>query len=100
MYRGAVFESLISGLQLLLAALGLVATSDLGSIGALGVTVALVSAALLLAAVRAPALPGSTRSSPPHPARAIDVSSPLSQSDPDASGHSRPRAPGLAASAA
>lgn len=97
---GDVFESLISGLQLLLATVGLIATSDLGSIGALGMTLALVSAALLLAALLAPHPADSGRSSPAHPARAMDVSAPLAQSDPDASGHPRPRAPGLAAPAA
>ena len=32
----------------------------------------------------------------PHPRRAIDVSALLAQSDPDAAGHPRPRAPGAA----
>ncbi|GAA1995395.1 DUF6412 domain-containing protein [Microbacterium pumilum] len=95
-----MFDSLTSALQLLLATLGLIATSDPGSIGALGVTLALVSAAVLLTSLLTLTLPDAGRSSPAHPARAMDISSPLSQSDPDASGHPRPRAPGLAASVA
>jgi hypothetical protein len=95
-----VFESLTTGAQLLLAALGLMATSQLASTGTLGVTVALVSAAVLLLSLLTRFLPNADRPSPAHPARAIDISSPLAQSDPDASGHPRPRAPGFAASAA
>ncbi|KRB38423.1 UNVERIFIED_CONTAM: DUF6412 domain-containing protein [Microbacterium sp. SLM126] len=45
-------------------------------------------------------LPVSATGSSPHPLRAIDVSVRLTQSHPDAPGHSRPRAPGAAASAA
>ena len=37
--------------------------------------------------------------SAPHPRRAIDVSTLLAQSDPDAAGHPRPRAPGVAPAA-
>jgi hypothetical protein len=95
-----VFTSLISGLHLVLSTLGLAAPADLTSVGALGVTIAIVSAAVVIAALLALTLPHAAGSSPPHPARAIDVSSPLSQSDPDASGHARPRARGFAASAA
>ncbi len=43
-----MFQSLTAGLHLLLTALGLIATSELASVGALGMTVALVSAAVLL----------------------------------------------------
>jgi hypothetical protein len=95
-----VFESLTAGLHLLLASLGLIASSELAAIGALGVTVALVSAAVLLVSLLTLILPNADRTSPAHPVRAIDVSSPLAQSDPDASGHPRPRAPGYAATAA
>ena len=56
--------------------------------------------ALLLVSLLTLILPNADRISPAHPARAIDISSPLAQSDPDASGHPRPRAPGFAASAA
>ena len=101
-----MLESLTSGLQMLLATLGLLVTPDLGAMGAvgamgaLGVTIAVASFALVLVALLAVALTRSGRASPAHPSRAIDISSPLSQSDPDASGHPRPRAPGHAAWAA
>ena len=95
-----MFQSLTAGVHLLLTALGLIATSELASIGALGMTVALVSAAVLLVSLLTLLLPSANRTSPAHPARAIDISTPLAQSDPDASGHPRPRAPGFAASAA
>lgn len=68
---------------------------------------ALVFAAAVIAAVAvfALSLTPAGSSSPatgtsPHPLRAIDVSTRLTQSDPDAAGHARPRAPGAAASAA
>jgi len=35
----------------------------------------------------------------PHPLRAIDIGTLLTQSDPDAAGHPRPRAPGVATAA-
>ena len=95
-----MFPPLTVGLHLLLAALGPIAGSEVPSLGALGVAVAVVSAVAVLASVLMLSLPSDGPVSPVHPARAIDISSPLSQSDPDASGHSRPRAPGFAASAA
>ncbi|MFD0790461.1 DUF6412 domain-containing protein [Microbacterium insulae] len=68
---------------------------------------ALVVAAAVFAAVAvlALSLAGSGASAPatgtsPHPMRGIDVSTLLTQSDPDAAGHARPRAPGAAAPAA
>ncbi|MET0297033.1 MAG: DUF6412 domain-containing protein [Microbacterium sp.] len=80
---------------------GAVAFSSLGGIsGALALTVALLAATAVLLAVVAMTHPASGGASPPHPRRAIDVSSPLLQSDPDAPGHPRPRAPQSAASAA
>jgi hypothetical protein len=98
--EGAVLESLTAGFDLLLTALGLITTSELASTGALGMTIALVSAVALLVSLLTLLLPSANRTSPAHPARAIDISIPLAQSDPDASGHARPRAPGFAASAA
>jgi hypothetical protein len=63
---------------------------------ALTVVVLLVAALIVVAAsallgVRAP------HDASVHPRRGIGVSSPLAQSDPDAAGHARPRAPGFAA---
>jgi hypothetical protein len=91
-----VFENLISALHLLLSVAGLFALEP----GALGLAVAVLAAVVVLAVVLAVAAPACAARSGPHPRRAIDRSAPLSQSDPDAAGHPRPRAPGFAASAA
>lgn len=77
------------------AALGLVAAPDAT---ALGLAIALLAVATLAVAVALSAMPAS-RGSAPHPLRAIDVSALLPQSDPDAAGHPRPRAPGAATAA-
>jgi len=73
------FEQLM---QLMLSALGMVAMPDVASLDL---------AALTLTVGVVPAGQGSA----PHPLRAIDASTLLSQSDPDAPGHPRPRAPGV-----
>ncbi|WP_091226973.1 DUF6412 domain-containing protein [Microbacterium sp. 3J1] len=77
------------------AALGVVALPDAA---ALGVAIALVALTTLTIALALSLVPPSARSAP-HPLRAIDVSTLLAQSDPDAAGHPRPRAPGVAVSA-
>jgi hypothetical protein len=89
---GEWFEQVLS---VMLAALGLVSVPDATT---LGVAIALVAvAALIVAVVRSvgPALDAGS----PHPLRAIDASAILAQSDPDAAGHPRPRAPGTALAA-
>lgn len=79
-------------LQLLLSALGVIATPDMNM---LGLAVAVIAVAVLaLAVTLVTALSGAD--SAPHPLRAIDISTLLSQSDPSADGHPRPRAPGIA----
>lgn len=83
-------------LVMTLASLGLLAVPDLAGIGA----VVVLAAAITLVALVVWALPGAAHRLPGHPSRAIDVSTLLSQSDPDAAGHPRPRAPQSAASAA
>ncbi|WP_439593384.1 DUF6412 domain-containing protein [Microbacterium sp.] len=95
-----MFDSLNAALHLLLATVHLAATPDVAAFGALGIAIALVAATVVVATILAVAVPHTESASPAHPARAIDVSSPLAQSDPDASGHPRPRAPGSAVSAA
>ncbi|MET0734472.1 MAG: DUF6412 domain-containing protein [Microbacterium sp.] len=91
-------------LHTLLSLLGLYGGVDAGAFGgltgALALTVALVTATVVLLAVAALAHSAPDGATPPHPRRAIDISSPLLQSDPDAPGHPRPRAPQSAASAA
>lgn len=77
------------------AALGIIAVPDAA---ALGLAIALVALATLTIVVALSLAPPSA-SSAPHPLRAIDVSAMLAQSDPDAAGHPRPRAPGVAVAA-
>lgn len=79
-------------LSVLLTALGLVAVPDAA---ALGVAIALVAVTALVLAVALSIRP-SADARAPHPWRAIDASALLAQSDPDAAGHPRPRAPGVA----
>jgi hypothetical protein len=92
-----MIASVVAAFHLLATVLGLVATPDPAAIG---VAVAVAAIGLLVLAAVAVALPDSGDVSAPHPRRAIDISTPLAQSDPDASGHPRPRAPQSAASAA
>jgi hypothetical protein len=82
------FEQLM---QLVLSVLGLVAVPDVAS---LGLAIALIAVAALVVALAVGAL-RLVDASTPHPLRAIDASVLLSQSDPDAAGHPRPRAPGV-----
>ncbi|WP_159501909.1 DUF6412 domain-containing protein [Microbacterium sp. 18062] len=63
-------------------------------------TMLLVAAAIVAIAALVADATGRLDTSTAHPMRAMDISSPLAQSDPDASGHPRPRAPGSAATAA
>jgi uncharacterized membrane protein YhaH (DUF805 family) len=79
-------------LSVMLAALGLVSVPDAA---ALGLAIALVAVATLVIAVVLSVRPMADAGSP-HPLRAIDASALLAQSDPDAAGHPRPRAPGVA----
>lgn len=60
----------------------------------------LLVAAVTILLLQAAGSPRSTRASLVRPGGAIDVSVAVAQSDPDAAGHSRSRAPGSAASAA
>lgn len=82
-------------LGIVLTALGLVSVPDAT---ALGLAIALVAVTTLLLALVL-SLHRAARGTPPHPWRAIDVSTLLAQSDPDAAGHPRPRAPGVATAA-
>lgn len=77
------------------SALGVIAVPDAA---ALGVAIALIALTTLTIAVALSLVPprGGTA---PHPLRAIDVSTLLAQSDPDAAGHPRPRAPEVAVAA-
>lgn len=78
-------------LSIVLTALGIVSAPDAA---ALGLAIALVAVTVLTLAVALSALPAGGGGAP-HPRRAIDVGTLLPQSDPDAAGHPRPRAPGV-----
>jgi hypothetical protein len=82
-------------LNILANALGLVSVPDAG---ALGLAIALLAITALTLAVVLSVRP-VIGADEPHPLRAIDVGTLLAQSDPDAAGHPRPRAPGLATAA-
>lgn len=88
------FEQLM---RFLLSTLGMVAMPDVASLdlAALTLAVALLTVTALVVAITLGVAP-TGQGSAPHPLRAIDPSTLLSQSDPDASGHPRPRAPGAA----
>ncbi|MEJ1088649.1 DUF6412 domain-containing protein [Microbacterium sp. Mu-80] len=86
-----MIEALNTLLQLLLTALGAV---PVPIDGMLGIAAVLVALAVLAIAVSIVAPEAGIRSAP-SPRRAIDVSTCLTQSHPDADGHPRPRAPGV-----
>ncbi|BDZ40517.1 DUF6412 domain-containing protein [Microbacterium suwonense] len=92
-------EAIGSLLQLMLTALGVVPLpAGMTAGGMLGVAAILVAVAVIAIALTTVTPVFGIRSAP-HPRRAIDVSTLLAQSDPDASGHPRPRAPGVASAA-
>jgi hypothetical protein len=82
-------------LGILQAALGLVTMPDAA---ALGLAIALLAVTALTLAVVLSVRP-VVGADEPHPLRAIDAGTLLAQSDPDAAGHPRPRAPGVATAA-
>ena len=89
---GRMLAIVVAGLA---TVLGIVAIPDAATVG---LAIALVALATLTIAVALSLVPPGEGASP-HPLRAIDVSAPLAQSDPDAAGHPRPRAPGVAVAA-
>ena len=91
-------DAIGSLLRLLFASIGPLTGIDPGTVTVYAAIV--LAAALVVAMLCAITLPRSARASLADARRAIDASAPLSQSDPDAAGHPRSRAPGFAASAA
>jgi hypothetical protein len=91
-------DAIGSLLHLLFTSLGLITAVDPGTVTIYAAAV--LAAALIVTLLCAITLPRSARASLAHARRAIDASAPVSQSDPDAEGHPRSRAPGFAASAA
>jgi hypothetical protein len=85
-------------LGVVLEVLGVASVREPSALAFAAAAIAVVAVLALTLALAAPA--ASATRAQAHPLRAIDVSVQLSQSHPDAAGHRRPRAPGLAASAA
>ncbi len=85
-------------LHVVLTTLGVAASAQPASTATIAVAVLAlaITAVLLLSFAR----PQARRGALARPRRAIDDSALISQSDPDAAGHPRSRAPGFAASAA
>jgi len=94
-----LFARLVSSFAQLL--LEMVGTTDLTSSGSFAVGALLVTATTLVVALLAVGFgPPATHVGLARPRRSIDVSATVPQSDPDAAGHPRSRAPGIAATAA
>ena len=91
-------ESIGAVLRVLLDVLGVALVREPSALALAAAAIAAL--AVLALAVALVELPSSTAGSSPHPLRAIDVSVQVAQSHPDAPGHPRPRAPGIAAPAA
>jgi len=92
-----MMESIGSLLHVLLTTLGLAAPDP--SAAAL-IAVAITALTVVALALQTLILPSSAAAAFAHPRRARDLVVALSQSNPDAPGHPRPRAPGRVASAA
>lgn len=98
-----MIDSPLVALALVFSVIGALSSPETGTLvtlGALGtVAIAALAAAALFASLTAGG-PSAAVGALGRPRRAIDISTPLPQSDPDAPGRSRPRAPGCAAVAA
>ena len=92
-----MIDALTSFLQVLLSSSSVIGASEAGSASMWAVVLATAVVIVLLQAVGSPR---SMRASLVRPDRAIDVSVAVAQSDPDAAGHPRSRAPGIAVPAA
>jgi len=92
-----VIASFVAALNLLLVTAELALTPGGGTPLMAVVLAAAVVVTVMVTLVVLPALSATT---PAPSGRPIDPSAPLAQSDPDAPGHPRPRAPGLTARAA
>jgi hypothetical protein len=95
-----MIASFLTALNLLLVTAEIALVPDGGASPAPLLALALVAAVVLTAAVAVMVLRLVAGALPAPPTRPIDPSAPLAQSDPDAPGHPRPRAPGRAAPAA
>ncbi len=94
-----MIDMILSWIAVVLGTIGFAGTADAGATGTITIALALLAASVVLLTLVAMTHPAPGGASPPHPRRAIDVSSLLAQSDPDAAGHPRPRAPQSVATA-
>ncbi len=92
--------SVLTALNLLLVATELALVPDAGSAPAPLLALALAAAVVVAVAIAVIVFRLSAGPPPIRATRPIDPSAALAQSDPDAAGHPRPRAPGRAAPAA
>ena len=95
-----MIASFLTALNLLLVAAEVALTPDGGASPAPLLALALAAAVVLTVAGAVLVFRLLADAPPARPTRPIDPSAPLAQSDPDAAGHPRPRAPGRAAPAA
>ncbi len=95
-----MITSFLTALNLLLVAAELALAPDGGASPAPLLALALAAAVVLTVAVAVVVFRLLAGAPPARATRPIDPSAPLAQSDPDAAGHPRPRAPGRAAAAA
>ncbi|MDF2579097.1 MULTISPECIES: DUF6412 domain-containing protein [Microbacterium] len=90
----------LSVIPMLLSVIGAMSVGDSSGL-ATAAAVALVTMAIAVVSISAATTTtGAAGSRRPHPRRSISPSTLLAQSDPDAPGRRRPRAPGYATSAA
>ncbi|WP_404433702.1 DUF6412 domain-containing protein [Microbacterium lacus] len=94
----AMIDALASFLQVLLSSFSVIGAPEAGSATVWAAVV--LTAALVIVLLQAVGSPRSVMASLIRPKRAIDVSVAVAQSDPDAAGHPRSRAPGIPAPAA
>lgn len=87
-------------LPMLLSIAGVLSLGDTGSLAVATAVALMTIAAAVVSLIAARVGAGSAGSRRPHPGRSISPSTLLAQSDPDAPGRRRPRAPGFAAAAA
>jgi hypothetical protein len=95
-----MIASLLAAVNLLLVTAEIALLPADGSSSTPLLVLALAAAVALTAAIAMAFFGLSTTRPPTTATRPIDPSAPLAQSDPDAAGHPRPRAPGRAAAAA
>lgn len=95
-----MFESIAVMLRFVLQLIGASSTADAGAVAVVAAAAALTALAILALAVALTLAPALTIGAARRPRDAVGDPTRVPQSHPDAPGHSRPRAPGVAASAA